>query len=206
MGKAKQEVKTIDLRELKPNERNPRKISDEAFNKLCASIKRDPKFMELRPIVIDKNGIIIGGNQRYRACLKLKKTKIPTTWVVAAGSLTADQRKRFILMDNAPDGAAGYWDWDILQEDFYELPKLEELGFKFAEQADVDKIWEGMPEHIQDELEYYKELRVRFMTKKDYDRFAKIIGQSLTEKTKSIWYPKQDFDQIGRDEEWADES
>lgn len=49
--------------------------------------------------------------------------------------------------------------------------------------------WVGMPEFVQEEKKPYKELIVRFETEDDYKEFSKLIGQSLTIKTKSIWHP-----------------
>jgi len=120
--------KTVKLSTLKPNDRNPRTITGEAFAKLCDSIKRDPQFMPLRPIVVDAAGIILGGNQRYRACQKLGMADVPADWVRVARDLTPEQRKRFVLLDNAPDGMAGDWDLDILAAD-YDVPDLAALGF-----------------------------------------------------------------------------
>lgn len=124
------------LSTLKPNPKNPRTITEKAFAKLKASIKRDPEFMVLRPIVVDADGVILGGNQRYRACLALGMTEVPDAWVVKAGDLTAAQRKRFVLMDNAPDGAAGEWDWDMLAAD-WDVPELTDLGFYMPDVGDV---------------------------------------------------------------------
>ena len=122
-------MKTIKLNTLKPNDRNPRKISDDALAKLCESIQRDPQFMELRPIIVDEDNVILGGNQRYAACLKLGKKEVPASWVKTASGLTPEQRKRFVVVDNAPEGMAGEWDIDILAAD-WELPELGELGFE----------------------------------------------------------------------------
>jgi hypothetical protein len=122
-------MKTIKLNTLKPNDRNPRKISDAALAKLCESIQRDPQFMELRPIVVDEDNVILGGNQRYAACRKLGKAEVPASWVKVAAGLTAEQRKRFVVVDNAPEGMAGEWDLDLLKID-WELPELGDLGFE----------------------------------------------------------------------------
>ena len=116
------------LASIKPNARNPRTISKDAFAKLCESIKRDPEFMRLRPIVIDDAGMILGGNMRYQACKQLGIDPLPVGWVVVASDLTAEQRKRFVLVDNAPEGMAGEWDQDILGAEF-DIGELKELGF-----------------------------------------------------------------------------
>ena len=126
----------ISLDTIKPNDRNPRTITGEAFRRLCESIKRDPAFMALRPIVVDAEGIILGGNMRYRACLHLGMTEVPASWIARAEDLTPEQRKRFVLIDNAPDGMAGEWDWDILAAD-WEVPELEEIGFDVSEMEPI---------------------------------------------------------------------
>lgn len=115
----------MKLSEIRPLDRNPRKITPDAFKKLCDSIERDPEFMRLRPIVIDEAGIIIGGNQRYRACLELGMKEIPDAWIIRTADMTAAQRKRFVITDNGPAG--GDWDFDILAED-WDLPELADMG------------------------------------------------------------------------------
>ena len=120
----------MKLKDLKPNDKNPRKISESALEKLKQSIERDPEFMVLRPIVIDDDGLILGGNQRYRAIKAMGMKDIPDNWVVKADNLTEEQRKRFILVDNAPDGMAGEWDWETLKDSFPEF-ELADLGFTF---------------------------------------------------------------------------
>lgn len=119
----------MKLADIKPNTKNPRRISASALEKLKESIQRDPEFMALRPIVVDTDGMILGGNQRYRAIKELGMKDVPKGWIVKAENLTPEQRKRFILVDNAPEGMAGDWDWDVLQQD-WEVPELEELGFE----------------------------------------------------------------------------
>lgn len=119
---------------LKLLSRNPRRISKEALARLSESITRDPEFMRLRPIVVDADGVVLGGNQRLRACKALGMKVLPDGWVVQAANLTEEQRKRFILVDNAPQGMAGEWDDDILKAD-WGLDELKGLGFDFGEDA-----------------------------------------------------------------------
>ena len=84
--------------------------------------------MILRPIVTDADGSVLGGNQRLKAIQKLGMKEIPDSWVVQAADLTEEQKRRFVLVDNSPEGMAGGWDFDILMEDF-DMPELGELGF-----------------------------------------------------------------------------
>ena len=180
----------IDLESLKPNDRNPRKIADSALEKLCESIKRDPQFMELRPIVVDEERRILGGNQRYRACLALGKKAIPESWVRVAAGLTKKQRDRFILIDNAPEGAAGYWDFDMLQEE-WKIADLEALGFKFAESLDAMKEWSGMPEFREEDQSGYHAVIVHFATEGDMKAFAKMVKRPVEKTTRYLWFPEQ---------------
>ena len=50
--------------------------------------------------------------------------------------------------------------------------------------------WQGMPEFVQEKQEPYAKIIVRFSCKEDLEEFARIIGQKLTPKTKSIWHPQ----------------
>jgi hypothetical protein len=134
----------VKLSEIRMNERNPRKISPDQLEKLKESLKRDPEFMDLRPIVVDGDGVVMGGNQRYKGLLELGYTEVPDSWVVRADNLSPEKLKRFILVDNAPDGMSGEWDFELLAED-WEMPELGDLGFDL-ESMGVD----GEPEDIGD--------------------------------------------------------
>jgi len=127
----------MKISEINKNPKNPRKIKGEQLNKLMESIQRDPEFMRLRPIVIDENNMILGGNQRYTAIKKLGMKEIPDEWIARAENLTEEQRKRFILVDNGPEGMTGEWDFDALQAE-WELPELESLGFDINTIEDIN--------------------------------------------------------------------
>lgn len=51
------------------------------------------------------------------------------------------------------------------------------------------KEWVDMPEFVQEKQEPYAKIIFRFETKEDLEAFSKLIGQKLTEKTKSAWHP-----------------
>ena len=125
----------IKLSDIKPNPNNPRKISGDQLEKLKESLERDPEFLELRPIVVDGNNVILGGNQRYTGLTALGYKEVPESWVVRADKLTEEQQKRFILVDNAPGGMAGEWDIEMLASE-WGLPELDDLGFNTDEIED----------------------------------------------------------------------
>jgi ParB-like chromosome segregation protein Spo0J len=117
---------------LKLNPSNPRFIRDAKFCKLINSIKEFPKMMELRPIIIDDEGMILGGNMRYRAVKELGYKDIPDAWVKKASELTEDEKKRFIIADNIQHGE---WDFDILANEF-EIEDLENWGLELQDKID----------------------------------------------------------------------
>jgi ParB-like chromosome segregation protein Spo0J len=114
----------MKLNQIKSNPNNPRIIKDEKFKKLCESIKALPKMMELRPIVVDENFIVQGGNMRLKALNELGYKEIPETWVKQAKDFTEEELKEFIIKDNV---GFGEWDWDDLANN-WDVEKLEEWG------------------------------------------------------------------------------
>lgn len=77
--------------------------------------------------------------------------------------------------------------------DFMDLSE-EELEQVIEDEHDWEEHWVGMPEFDQEDNPPYKKIFMNFRSEEDYKAFAKLIGQNLTEKTKSIWYPKLDID------------
>jgi len=108
----------------KLNQINPRTINKDKFKKLVQSIKDFPKMLELRPIVVDKDGVILGGNMRFRALQELKMD-IKPTWIKVADKLTDEERRRFIVEDNLE---FGLWNFDELSTQ-YDVDELLEWGF-----------------------------------------------------------------------------
>lgn len=98
----------VDIKKIKPNENNPRVIKDEKFNKLVNSIREFPQMLDLRPIVVDSDYVVLGGNMRLKACIAAGLTEVP---VLVADQLTEEQKAEFIIKDNV---GFGEWDWDIL--------------------------------------------------------------------------------------------
>jgi DNA modification methylase len=104
----------MNINEIKPNPSNPRIIKDDKFKKLVKSIQDFPQMLELRPIVIDENNIVLGGNMRLKACIEAGLTDVP---VKQAKELTEEQKKEFIVKDNV---GYGEWDWDDLANNWDE--------------------------------------------------------------------------------------
>lgn len=117
-------MKAVKLSEVKSNPNNPRVIKDQKFKKLVKSIKDFPKMMELRPMVINKDNIVLGGNMRLKALKDLGYKEIPGEWIKRAEDLTEDEQRQFIIKDNI---GFGEHDWEMLQAE-WDLSELEEWG------------------------------------------------------------------------------
>lgn len=100
------------ISQLKPNPNNPRKISKLEFDKLVTSIEQDPTLLKAKPIIVDENNLILGGHQRYRACIQLGIQDVP---VIVMSDLTEKQKKKLLIIDNTHNGE---WDMDILSNDW----------------------------------------------------------------------------------------
>jgi len=111
----------IKLSTIKSNPNNPRVIKDDRFAKLVNSIKEFPKMMELRPMVVNADNIVLGGNMRLKALKEAGYTEVPDAWVKSAESLTEEEQRRFIIADNV---GFGEHDWAMLQSEW----DVEELG------------------------------------------------------------------------------
>jgi DNA modification methylase len=120
----------MKISDIKPNKDNPRKIDNVGAERLAKSIEGFPQMMELRPIVVDDDGVILGGNMRYYALKKLGYKEIPDAWVKRASELTAVQKREFIIKDN---GFFGEWDWDLLANEWDDLP-LADWGLDLPEE------------------------------------------------------------------------
>jgi hypothetical protein len=115
------QVKKVKISEIKTNPKNPRLIKNDKFRKLVKSIKEFPQMLELRPIVVDENNIVLGGNMRLKACIEVGLKEI---YIVQAAELTEDQKDEFIVKDNV---GFGEWDWDLLANE-WNTEKLDEWG------------------------------------------------------------------------------
>lgn len=106
------QVTTEKIANIKANPNNPRLIKDEKFNKLVKSIQEFPQMLKIRPIVVNDDMVILGGNMRLKACKEAGLTEVP---VIKASELTEDQQKEFIIKDNV---GFGEWDWSMIANEW----------------------------------------------------------------------------------------
>lgn len=108
----KPNIQMIKINQLRLNDQNPRFIRDHKFEKLVKSIQSFGKMLEIRPIVVDENMMILGGNMRFRACKTAGLDEIP---VMIVSGLTDAEKNEFIVKDNV---GFGEWDFEMLGNQF----------------------------------------------------------------------------------------
>ena len=128
------DIVNLKISSIKINPNNPRFIKDDKFEKLVDSIKEFPQMLEIRPIVVNKDMIVLGGNMRLKACQEAGLKQIP---VIIADNLTEDQQKEFLIKDNV---SGGEWDWEMLVAD-WDVDLLNDWGLdvKFPKEDDIDE-------------------------------------------------------------------
>lgn len=139
----------IKISEIKKNPSNPRVIRDAKFERLKTSIREFPQMLELRPIVIDENAMILGGNMRFAAIKALGMKEIPNSWVKRACDLTEQQKQEFVVKDNA---SFGEWDFDQLANE-WDAQSLADWGLDLPKAFDEpEKEKPGEPEIINAQI------------------------------------------------------
>ena len=142
--------KKVNIQKIKPNDENPRFITDAKFKKLIKSIKEFPEMLETRPLVVDENFVVLGGNMRLKALKSAGVFEVPIHQVKGWSD---DQKKEFIIKDNL---GYGEWDWDIVANE-WDVQKLKDWGMDLPEfpisesynenQDEIDKTDEKRCEH-----------------------------------------------------------
>jgi len=143
-------VQLVNISELTVNPNNPRVIKDEKFEKLVQSIKDFPDMLKLRPIVVDENNVILGGNMRFKACKAAKLKQVP---VMKASELTEAQKREFIIKDNV---SGGEWDWATLQNE-WDTEQLDAWGVDipdFEPEQELEAVEDDyeIPDEIQTDI------------------------------------------------------
>ena len=143
-------IKIVDIGLLKPNPSNPRHIKDGKFTQLVKSIRNFPEMLNLRPIVVDAEMVVLGGNMRLKACIEAGLVEVP---IIIASELTKEQQSEFIIKDNV---GFGEWDWEALANE-WEVEELAEWGLDLPldfEDKEIDAVEDDyeQPDTIQTDI------------------------------------------------------
>lgn len=152
----------MKISDIKPNPQNPRTIKDENFKKLVQSIKDFPEMLDVRPLVLNKDNVILGGNMRFKASKEAGLKEVPVKIV----DWSEEKQREFIIKDNI---SGGDWDWDQLANE-WDVEQLDEWGL------DVPKYNEPNDEML--ELKTNKVMEIHF----DDDASMEQLFEELSER------------------------
>jgi hypothetical protein len=192
---------TVKLGDLKPWADNP-KLSTKAQAKRILDSWQ--KFGQVMTVAIGPSNEVYDGHQRLSVLLTLYGPGYEVDARQASRHLTDDERRAMVL---ALTNATGSWNWQTLSG--WTVDELKEGGMEWdtlqgwnndalnlremlnsdTPQIDYAAEWEGMPEFNSEDLSAVKSLKVNFRSLDDVRAFAELVGQTLTEKTRFIWYP-----------------
>ncbi len=144
------DAQLMPISEIRLNDENPRVIKDDRFQKLCESIRQFPDMLRLRPLVLNRNNVVLGGNMRLKACIELG---LKETWVVIATNLTPEQEREFIIKDNS---SFGQWDWEELATN-WDTNLLADWGLDIVPISDEDMGEFFEERNMQDEQDAQKD-------------------------------------------------
>jgi len=144
-------MEKVKISQVKTNDSNPRYIKDEKFKKLVKSIKQFPEMLQARPIVVNKDMVVLGGNMRLRACQEAGLKEV----FIKVVDWSEEKQNEFIIKDNV---GFGEWDWDILANE-WNTTDLEDWGL------------DGFPfnDDVQDEKDLSDNLKQSFKIEIDLE-------------------------------------
>jgi len=142
-------IQKVKITDIFSNPNNPRLIKKEKFDKLVKSIEEFPEMLKLRPIVVNSDMHILGGNMRFKACEQLGLKEV---YIIKAENLTDKQLQQFVIIDNV---GFGEWDWDILAN-AWDTKELKDWGMDvwqnntenvdYINNGDENSEWVDMPD------------------------------------------------------------
>jgi hypothetical protein len=186
-------IQIVKIDKVKINKENPRIIKDSKYQSLVKSIKEFPKMLNIRPIVVDENYVVLGGNMRLRACQEAGLKEIP---IIVAEQLTENEQREFVIKDNV---SFGEWDWELLAND-WDATSLVDWGLDvpiFSEKDKIDNLNEeidsvGLPEFETKDTTI--KLTISFENEKDREEFVELHKIFILKKQVlnwSTWWPEK---------------
>jgi DNA modification methylase len=177
-------IEKIKISEVKLNPNNPRLIKDDKFTKLVKSIKDFPEMLDIRPIVVNSDMVILGGNMRFKACKEAGLKEVP---IIIADNLTQEQEREFLIKDNT---SGGEWDFNMLANE-WDVEQLDEWGLDIpnfasdvvleAEEDDFDTTPPEIPITVLGDLYEIGEHRLLCGDSTDSDQVAKLMNGKLSD-------------------------
>jgi hypothetical protein len=167
----------VKISEVKSNPNNPRQIKDDKFAKLVQSIKDFPEMLDIRPIVVNADMVVLGGNMRFKACKEAGLKEVP---IIVAENLTDEQQKEFIIKDNV---SGGEWDWDMLANE-WDAEQLTEWGLDVWQQEKEPEL----DDLIGEEKNKPATMKITFETPEQLQKAEIDIQELLDRKYKGAYF------------------
>jgi len=181
-------IEKVKLSKVKNNPNNPRLIKDDKFKKLVNSIKEFPEMLKIRPIVVNEEMIVLGGNMRLKAC---RAAGLKEVFIIKASELTEEQQREFVIKDNS---GFGEWDWDMIANE-WDAGQLEDWGLNlpvFQDSMSNTEDYKGSDPEL--ELENFMNAEIkRLYLVYDSETFEKVVDW-LNRKIKD--YNVEDYSQF----------
>jgi len=171
-------IEKVKINKVFSNPVNPRLIKENKFIKLKKSIKEFPEMLKLRPIVVNNEMGILGGNMRYKACVELG---LKDVWIIKVKDLTDKQMEEFVIKDNV---GFGEWDWDILANQF-DNKELTDWGLDVWQTNDETNLDDFFNEEIELEEKENTKIILEY-NKQDYETVVNILNKEKGSKEEII--------------------
>ena len=168
----KTNIKTISIKDIKENPNNPRKLGKDKYQKLLKSIQDLPQMLSLRPIVVNSDMVVLGGNMRLKALKELKYKEVP---IIIADELSEDQQKEFLIKDNL---GYGEWDWDMIANE-WDMPLLKDWGMDLPNDFVTQEEYEDIEPSGYDSTQKWF-LNIEFENEQDCEKwYNSLIEEGL---------------------------
>ena len=172
-------IKEINIKEIKPNPNNPRVLKDDKFKKLVQSLKDFPEMANVRPIVVNTEMIVLGGNMRLRAMQEAGWKKAPVQIV----DWSIEKQNEFIIKDNV---GFGEWDWDVLANE-WNVSELTEWGLDIPN-FNINNIdYSNKNEEINvDDFENEMIIKLKY-SENDYNLVREQLSKIASTPEQAVW-------------------
>jgi len=192
--------KLVPIEKVQAFQGNLKELDKKAFKQLRALIV---KLGWIAPVFVwkDKQGVynLLDGHQRMFVIRKMIADEkfvfehVPINVIDATNKKEAAETllaidSRFAKITD--EGLYGFVHEFDIPEDILEDFCFPEMGLSLFEDIDYDEAWEGMPEFDQKDKTAFQSIHIHFKNQDGVDKFAELIGQAITEKTRFLWYPE----------------
>jgi len=181
------------LSELDPRPDNPRFIEDKEGERLIDSYM---EFGQPIPLLANPDGTLNDGHQRLKKWIEKFGPNFEVDLRIPSRPLTQKEWQKLTVYLHR--GTTGQFDFEMLKAWKIDEEIVDwgiegwEINLEGADEVDYEEEWKGMPDYEQEDLSPERTLKVHFRSSTDVVAFAELVGQKITEKTHSLWFPESE--------------